>query len=101
MPGVSSSISLHTIAARAGVSAMTVSRVLRNSPRVSRTTRRRVLAAARALQYRPDPHLARMMSLVRSRKAPRLRANLAVIREDEPQDELHSSVYQYVPISDI
>jgi DNA-binding LacI/PurR family transcriptional regulator len=101
MPGANSSVSLQAVASRAGVSAMTVSRVLRNSPHVSRATRRRVLSAVRALKYQPDPHLARMMSLVRSRKAPRMRATLAVIREDQPQDELHSSSYQYVPLADI
>lgn len=94
-------VSLQTIAAKAGVSAMTVSRALANSPRVSAATRRRVLTAARALKYRPDPHLARMMSLVRGRKAPRLRAVLAVIREYLPQDELLDHAYQYVPIADI
>ena len=97
----SARISLQAIAEKAGVSAMTVSRVLGNSPRVAAATRRRVLAAARALKYQPDPHLTRMMSLVRSRKAPRLRAVLAVIREDLPHDEVHSQHYQYVPIADI
>jgi LacI family transcriptional regulator len=94
-------VSLQAIAAKAGVSAMTVSRVLRKSPRVAPPTRRRVLAAARALKYQPDPHLARMMKLVRSRKAPRMRAVLAVIREDSLQDELHATAYQYVSLRDI
>jgi len=92
---------LQTIAAKAGVSAMTASRVLRNSPRVAPATRRRVLAAARALKYQPDPHLSRLMSVVRSRKTPRLRAVIAVVREDLPQDELHAPNYQYVSIRDI
>lgn len=42
------------IAARAGVSHMTVSRVLRNSPHVHPATRERVLRALRELQYRPN-----------------------------------------------
>lgn len=94
-------ISLQAIAEKSGVSAMTVSRVLRQSPNVAPATRRKVMAAVKALDYRPDPHLARMMSLVRSRKAPKLRAVLAVIREDLPQDELHKTAYQYVPFGDI
>lgn len=97
----SARVSLQAIAQKAGVSAMTVSRVLGNSPRVAATTRRRVLAAARALKYQPDPHLTRMMSLVRSRKASRQRAVLAVIREYLPQDELLNQAYQYVPLDDI
>jgi len=94
-------VSLQAIAQKAGVSAMTVSRVLGNSPRVASATRRRVLAAARALQYQPEPHLTRMMNLVHSRKAPRLRAVLAVIREDLPQNELLDQAYHYVPLDDI
>lgn len=97
----SAAVSLHAIAAKAGVSAMTVSRALRNSPRVASPTRRRVLAAARALKYRPDPHLARMMQLVRASKEVRIRAVIAVIREYVPQDHLLSPSYQYVPIEDI
>ena len=45
MAAPNSAISLQTIAQKAGVSAMTASRVLRNSPRVAPATRRRVLAA--------------------------------------------------------
>lgn len=96
-----SSTSLLAIARKAGVSVMTVSRVWRKSPRVAPETRRRVLAAARFLGYRPDPHLARMMALVRSRKQPRFRAVLAVIREDLPRDELRDPAYQYVSLPDI
>lgn len=91
-------VSLQAIARKAGVSAMTVSRVLRNSPRVAAATKRRVLAAARALRYEPNPHLARMMHLVRSAKQARIRAIIAVIREYMPQDDLLSASYQYVPI---
>jgi LacI family transcriptional regulator len=97
----SPAVSLQAIAEKAGVSAMTVSRVLRNSPRVAPGTRRRVLAVAQALEYRPDPYLARMMSLVRRRKTARVRAVIAVIREHLPQDDLLSPSYQYVPIEDI
>ena len=45
---------LRDVAARAGVSAMTVTRVLREDPRVSAETRKRVLAAVEALGYRPN-----------------------------------------------
>ena len=43
------------VAAHAGVGAGTVSRVLNDSPRVSESTRARVLAAIAALDYRPNP----------------------------------------------
>ncbi len=96
-----SPVNLQAVAREAGVSAMTVSRVLRDSPRVSESTREKVMAALRALKYRPDPHLARMMSLVRGRKHSRIRAVLGVIREQALKDELLEPAYQYVSIKDI
>ncbi len=93
--------SLDSIAAAAGVSTMTVSRVLRNAPNVSPETRARVLAAAKTLNYKPDPHLARMMHLVRARKESRQRAVIAVIREDIASDSMRKSPYQFVSIDDI
>lgn len=92
---------LDAIANAAGVSTMTVSRVLRNAPNVSPETRDRVLAAARSLNYQPDPHLARMMHLVRGRKASKQRAVIAVIREDIPGDPMRDAAYQFVSIDDI
>ena len=80
---------------------MTVSRVLHDSPHVAPLTRQRVQAALRALKYRPDPHIARLMSLVRGRKPSRIRAVLAVVREQALKDELLEPAYQYVSIKDI
>jgi DNA-binding LacI/PurR family transcriptional regulator len=48
-------VTIADVAAHAGVGAGTVSRVLNQSPRVSETTRARVLAAIAALDYRPNP----------------------------------------------
>jgi LacI family transcriptional regulator len=92
---------LKDIALAAGVSAMTVSRALRGSPAVVAETRERVMREARRLNYRPDPHLTRMMQLVRDRKEKRLQAVIAVIREHVPEDGLLSPSYQYVHIDDI
>jgi DNA-binding LacI/PurR family transcriptional regulator len=92
---------LQEVAHLAGVSMMTVSRALRGVPKVAEETRRRVSEAARALRYQPDPHLSRMMQMVRGRKRVRIRAVIAVIREHVPKDELLSPSYQYVPIDDI
>ena len=80
---------------------MTVSRVLHDSPHVSEATRERVRAVLRTLKYRPDPHLARMMSLVRGRKPSRIRAVIGVVREQAVKDELLEPAYQYVSIKDI
>lgn len=92
---------LKDIAQAAGVSVMTVSRVLRAAPRVAAETRARVMAEAQRLHYQPDPHLARLMHAVRSRKSKPLRAVIAVIREHLPQDGLLGPGYQYVPVEAI
>jgi DNA-binding LacI/PurR family transcriptional regulator len=55
---------IHDVAARAGVSKSLVSRVFRDSPRVSETRRAAVLDAARELGYRPN---AAARTLVRRR----------------------------------
>jgi LacI family transcriptional regulator, galactose operon repressor len=54
-------VTIADVAAHAGVGAGTVSRVLNDSPRVSKPTRARVLAAIADLDYRPNP-LARGLS---------------------------------------
>lgn len=48
-------VTIADVAAHAGVGAGTVSRVLNDSPRVSESTRARVLAAIEVLDYRPNP----------------------------------------------
>ncbi len=96
-----SSANLQAVAQRAGVSIMTVSRVLRDAVCVAPATRERVQAAVKALNYQPDPDIARIMGRVRSRKQTGLRAVIAVVREYVPKDELHDSAYQYVSVDDI
>jgi DNA-binding LacI/PurR family transcriptional regulator len=54
-------VTIADVAAKAGVGAGTVSRVINDSPHVSAATRARVLAAIQALDYRPNP-LARGLS---------------------------------------
>lgn len=51
---------IEDVASAAGVSVATVSRALRGLPNVANTTRARVEAAARNLEYRPDPHASRL-----------------------------------------
>lgn len=95
------STSLQDIARNVGVSAMTVSRVLRGDPKVAPATRQLVRDCAQSMGYEPDPHLARLMQTVRSRKKLGLRAVIAVIREDIPEDGLLGTSYQYVPVDAI
>jgi LacI family transcriptional regulator, repressor for deo operon, udp, cdd, tsx, nupC, and nupG len=58
--GVASVASIEDVALQAGVSMATVSRALRGLPNVAEDTRERVLAVAKALNYRPDPHASRL-----------------------------------------
>ena len=60
-----------------GVSAMTVSRVLRGSAKVADFTRTRVVNAGEELGCQPDSHLIRMMRLVRGLKPRGTPATLA------------------------
>lgn len=53
-------VTSNDVAERAGVSQSTVSRIFRGSGAVSESTRQRVMAAAQALGYRPNP-AARML----------------------------------------
>jgi len=90
-------VTLREIAARAGVSAMTVSRALRNEPRVSAATRARILALAAELGYRPDPELSRLMARLQERRRKEVRETIAVVREAETGTDLPEPTYQYVP----
>ena len=56
---------MQDIADRAGVSRMTVSRALRNHPKISRATTRRVQAIARELGYRANPLVSALMANLR------------------------------------
>lgn len=55
-------ITLHSLAAEAGVSLATASQVMRGTGRISEETREKVLAAARRIDYVPDGRAAAMRS---------------------------------------
>ncbi|HEY9250696.1 MAG TPA: LacI family DNA-binding transcriptional regulator [Rariglobus sp.] len=93
--------SVHAVAEACGVSAMTVSRVFRNSPNVSPETRVRVRAAAEKLGYRPDPQVARLMELLRGHRAKKVRAKLALIRDESADRSPHETGCNYVRLDDV
>jgi len=93
--------SMQDVARAAGVSLMSVSRALRNAPKVSAATRARILKLAGDLGYQPDPNLARMMHSVRGKKRVRTHATIAVIRDHVADDGLLGPAYQYVSLEDI
>lgn len=80
---------------------MTVSRALRNEPRVSKSIRERILSIANELGYQPDPQLSRIMTQLQDRRRTRERETIAVIREAETGSDLPGPTYQYVPLSAI
>lgn len=94
-------MTIHAVARVAGVSPMTVSRVLRDAPHVSDATRERVQAAARKVGYRLNPVMSRLMILVRAGKRKRLRATMAVAKDDLSTDVLRDESYRFVAIDDI
>lgn len=61
-------VCIRDVAEVCGVSAMTVSNALRGAHRVALPTRRRIVAAAERLGYRPDPELSRTMSKLRGER---------------------------------
>ncbi|MES2692077.1 MAG: LacI family DNA-binding transcriptional regulator [Verrucomicrobiota bacterium] len=79
---------VRTIAAAAGVSAMTVSLALRNHPRISAATRAAVQAAAAKLGYRPDPTVAKLMHHLRMRQKPAFQASIAGLTTVAEREEL-------------
>lgn len=73
---------------------MTVSRALRNSPRVTPPLRKRVQKIAAALGYRPDPEVTKLMNHLRRRDKAQLVASIAAITsisegETSPQHQLN------------
>ncbi len=72
-------VTLQTIADAAGVSKMTVSRVLRNTPGHSPKTRDRILRAAKTLNYQPNPLISALMAQVRQGTPSHAQQTLALI----------------------
>jgi DNA-binding LacI/PurR family transcriptional regulator len=73
--------SMRDIARRAGVSPMTVSKALRNLPKVSRRTRTRIVGIAQQLGYRPDPEVAKLMNHLRDRSKPSFQGLICAVTD--------------------
>jgi DNA-binding LacI/PurR family transcriptional regulator len=72
-------VGIRDVARALGVSLMTVSLALRNSPRVSVKTREKVHKVAEQLGYRPDPEVARLMSRLRQVGGRKSKATIALV----------------------
>lgn len=73
------------IARRAGVHASTVSRALRDDPRITPKQRELIRRTAQALGYRANPLVAALMSARRGRRAPHYQATLAYLTNYTPE----------------
>lgn len=81
--------STREIAKAAGVSHVTVSRVLRNHPMVKESTRKKVLSKAEELGYRPNPLLGILMQQLRSRKSNDFVATIGWLNTHPNKSEWH------------
>jgi DNA-binding LacI/PurR family transcriptional regulator len=81
--------SLRSVAKKAGVSAMTVSRVLRNQPSISEPLRARVMEAVHTLGYTPDPQVAKLMHHLRTRRKPAFEAAICALTTRGPDAPQH------------
>jgi LacI family transcriptional regulator len=89
-------VGIRDVAHALGVSLMTVSLALRNSPRLSLKTREKVRKMADKMGYRPDPEVARLMSRLRQSGGRRSNAMIALadlsMREPGTGDGYYSQV---------
>lgn len=76
--------SYRDIAAKAGVSAQTVSYVVRNIPRVAQETKARVLAEMQRMGYRPQPAMSALMRQYRLHPSKRDVMKMAFINSGLP-----------------
>jgi len=86
-PVASPAPNLARVAEEAGVSAMTVSNVLRGRGRFSAATKERVLKAAEVVGYQADPLVSRLMSRIRMPHRTRARATIALLGPWSPDHD--------------
>jgi LacI family transcriptional regulator len=92
MPAVRS-VSLKDIAALAGVSTMTVSRVLGDKGHVSPAKQQAVREAAKRLGYQPNPVVQQIMSDLRRGRAHAFRGTIAFLNSSPEENSWHTLPY--------
>lgn len=86
---------IRDISKELGVAISTVSMALKDHPRISADTRKKVQAKAREMGYVPDPRLSNVMSNLKRKKADRVVAGLAyVIPSLEFSDSHKHSIFR-------
>ncbi|MDF7807323.1 LacI family DNA-binding transcriptional regulator [Pontiellaceae bacterium B12219] len=84
-------VTIYDIAEAIGVSHTTVSKALRNNPRISEATRVRVQEKAAAMNYRPDPMLSALSSYRMANREDKTQAALAWINPFRAPDLLRQT----------
>ncbi len=90
----SSHPTLRSLAIEAGVSPMTVSLALRNSPEVSAATRRKLQRLAARRGYRPDPTITKLMHHLRSQAPTRFKASICALKQSWAEAMISPDNYQ-------
>lgn len=85
---------MRDVAAHLGISHATVSRALRNDPRITQAVRLSVVKAANTLGYKRDPRLAALMSHVRATKARAFQGTLAWITDHDIRQEAEHAPHE-------
>lgn len=93
--------SIRDIADATGFSVATVSRALRDDPKVRKNTREEILKIAATLGYQHNPHIGQLMSAIRRRSSDSFHGNLALIwptekeewKKDVPLKHMRSGIF--------
>ena len=83
-------VTMRDIAAKLGVSHVTVSYALRGVPRVSPALRDRICEEARNMGYRPDPMLQALSTYRRTSRETRIQSALAWLCCWDPPEQMHT-----------
>jgi len=87
---------MQDVARAAGVHQTTVSRALRNDPRIPDATRRRIQRIAERMEYRPNPLVSALIAVRRSRHPPSFPIALAfVVHSGGPDNRYLPHQYTY------
>lgn len=79
---------IRSLAAKAGVSAATVSLALRNHPRISTATRQRIRQLADAAGYQGNPVISQLLSQIRGSKTASYQGTLGVLYTSSHTDDI-------------
>jgi len=72
-------MSVRALAVATGYSVATVSRALRDDPKVGAATRKSIAAAAEKMGYQSNPYVGQMMSSLRRRRGSTFHGNMAIV----------------------